>query len=409
METEITHPCFSINAASKYARLHLPVAPDCNIKCAYCNRKFDCVNESRPGVTSSVLTPEEALERFIILQKNISDLKIVGIAGPGDALANSDKVFKTLRLIREYDKKIDFCISTNGVNLVKYLDEIKDIGIKYITVTVNSRKIEVARTLYKWAHDGQTFLKGANAAKFILEKQEEALDALKKLNIHLKINTVYIPGVNDFEIEDIVQFAKQKKANIINIMPFIPAQGTYFENFPMVSRITLNSIRQKMSNILPQMMHCQQCRADAVGKLIGEAPVFFDNNIVKEIPLCNEKDIISDKVLRFAVTSSNGYIVDQHFGHAKDLLIYDSFSSNIKFIERREIIKYCSSKDECLDPEVRMGIIKEKLADCHAFLVMRIGDIPRKILENNGLYVNMTYNRIEDAIRENYKIYLKSY
>ncbi|MBI4651623.1 radical SAM protein, partial [Candidatus Desantisbacteria bacterium] len=151
---EITHPCFSINAASKFARLHLPVAPECNIKCAYCNRKFDCANENRPGVTSSVLTPEEALERFKIATEKIPDIKIVGIAGPGDPLANSGSVFKTFRLIRKYDDKINFCISTNGVELKKYADEIKSIGIKYITVTVNSRKIEVARTLYKWAKDG---------------------------------------------------------------------------------------------------------------------------------------------------------------------------------------------------------------------------------------------------------------
>ncbi|MBI4651415.1 hypothetical protein HY745_09060, partial [Candidatus Desantisbacteria bacterium] len=232
---------------------------------------------------------------------------------------------------------------------------------------------------------------------------------LKQLNIHLKINIVYIPGVNDFEIENIVRFVKQKGAELVNIMPFIPTQGTYFQNFPMVSRITLRDIRQKMSEILPQMMHCRQCRADAVGKVISdETTIFIDKSIIKEIPNCFSKDEIpgkaKEKAIRFAVTSSNGYIVDQHFGHAKDLLIYDVFSSEIKFIERRDINKYCSGKEDCIDPEERMKIIKEKLSDCQAILVMRIGDVPRRILEENGLYVNMTYNRIEEAIRENYEL-----
>ncbi|HBS58203.1 MAG TPA: nitrogenase cofactor biosynthesis protein NifB, partial [Firmicutes bacterium] len=44
------HPCYT--AGAQHARLHLPVAPQCNIQCNYCNRKFDCLNESRPGVTS---------------------------------------------------------------------------------------------------------------------------------------------------------------------------------------------------------------------------------------------------------------------------------------------------------------------------------------------------------------------
>ncbi len=53
----LAHPCFNEEAKHTSARVHLPVAPKCNIQCNYCNRKFDCVNESRPGVTSSVLAP----------------------------------------------------------------------------------------------------------------------------------------------------------------------------------------------------------------------------------------------------------------------------------------------------------------------------------------------------------------
>jgi len=55
------HPCFNAKVKGQYGRVHLPVAPKCNIKCNYCNRKYDCVNESRPGVTSTILTPDQAL------------------------------------------------------------------------------------------------------------------------------------------------------------------------------------------------------------------------------------------------------------------------------------------------------------------------------------------------------------
>ena len=57
-----SHPCFDPDAAKKYARMHLPVAPKCNISCNYCNRKYDCANESRPGVTAKVISPEEAID-----------------------------------------------------------------------------------------------------------------------------------------------------------------------------------------------------------------------------------------------------------------------------------------------------------------------------------------------------------
>ena len=56
------HPCYSEKACHAFGRCHLPVAPKCNIQCNYCVRDFDCVNESRPGVTSKVLSPEEELK-----------------------------------------------------------------------------------------------------------------------------------------------------------------------------------------------------------------------------------------------------------------------------------------------------------------------------------------------------------
>src|SRR5574343_196277 len=51
-------PCYSEEAHHYFARMHVSVAPACNIKCNYCNRKYDCSNESRPGVVSELLTPD---------------------------------------------------------------------------------------------------------------------------------------------------------------------------------------------------------------------------------------------------------------------------------------------------------------------------------------------------------------
>ena len=54
------HPCFNPAMAGKFGRIHLPVAPKCNVQCNFCHRKNDCSNESRPGGTRRVLTPAQA-------------------------------------------------------------------------------------------------------------------------------------------------------------------------------------------------------------------------------------------------------------------------------------------------------------------------------------------------------------
>ncbi|MGO9792418.1 MAG: nitrogenase cofactor biosynthesis protein NifB, partial [Solirubrobacteraceae bacterium] len=70
------HPCYSQEAHHFYARMHVAVAPACNMQCNYCNRKFDCCNESRPGVTSRLLSPEQALAKVKVVANKVKQLKV---------------------------------------------------------------------------------------------------------------------------------------------------------------------------------------------------------------------------------------------------------------------------------------------------------------------------------------------
>ena len=95
------HPCFNAGMRGIVGRVHLPVAPRCNIQCKYCNRQYDCVNESRPGVTSAVLTPKQAIAYLEFVFEELNNISVVGIAGPGDPFANPKETMETLRLVRE--------------------------------------------------------------------------------------------------------------------------------------------------------------------------------------------------------------------------------------------------------------------------------------------------------------------
>lgn len=110
------HPCFSHDAHSVYGRIHLPVAPECNIKCKFCDRRFDCVNESRPGVTSNILLPDEAVKRLDEALEENPMLRVAGIAGPGEPLYNKE-TFETLRLIHAKYPDMVLCVSSNGFSL----------------------------------------------------------------------------------------------------------------------------------------------------------------------------------------------------------------------------------------------------------------------------------------------------
>jgi len=266
------HPCYSLEASHQYARMHLPVAPACNISCNYCSRKFDCVNESRPGVTSEILTPEQAYDRFKEIKERLPNLAVVGIAGPGDALANWDETKKTIELISQEDKDIALCLSTNGLMLPKYADELLRLGVRHITVTVNCLDPQVGAKIYKYVnYEGKRF-EGAEGAHLLIKNQLEGIRHLVSHRAIVKVNMVMVEGINDSHINAVAKEVGGLGVYIGNIMPMTPAPGSVFQNFSPTSSSNIHRTREQCKNYLQQMSHCKQCRADAIGMLGEDCP-----------------------------------------------------------------------------------------------------------------------------------------
>jgi len=391
------HPCYSAEAHTKYARMHLPVAPACNIQCNYCNRKFDCVHESRPGVTSEILTPAEALLKFSWVKEQIEQLSVVGIAGPGDALANWPETKKAIELIKAIDPEMTFCLSTNGLMLPEYGQEIIDLGVNHVTVTCNAIDPEIGAKLYQYArYKGET-LTGVVAAQVLLKNQLAGIEFLAKHGVLVKVNIVMVTGVNDQHIPEVVKKVKELGAFITNIMPLIPAPGSNFENFPQTSMKDINEMRNLCQLDMQQMRHCKQCRADAIG-LLGEdrSQEFRLSSIVQQQPASEE---IIAKPIKIAVASKYGKLVDLHFGHATEFRIYQGENNTFKLLETRQVDKYCAGMQECDTEEERREVIVESLKDCAAVLTMRIGHSAKERLRRKGIQSIEFCDSVENGLR----------
>lgn len=260
------HPCFGA-PSNKYARIHLPVAPFCNIQCGYCSRKFDCANDNRPGVTSKILSPEEALASFLYYQ-NFYNISVVGFAGPGDPLANWGKVKQTVALIKQVNPNILFCLSTNGLFSPLYADEIIEAGIRYITITINAISPSVSSRIYEYIRFNGMVLSGEEAGRILLEQQLEGIRRFKSHGIHLKVNTVVIPTINCGEIEKIAENVSSLGVERINLLPLLPVEGTPLSTCCAPSHNLMCQLKQIASRYLPVMSHCRLCRADSVGYLL---------------------------------------------------------------------------------------------------------------------------------------------
>lgn len=260
------HPCYN-GCNHENARMHLPVAPNCNIQCNYCVRKFDCMNESRPGVTTKVLTPLEGFEKYMETKKKMPNLSVVGIAGPGDALCDFEKTKETLDRIRAQDKEIMFCLSTNGLLLPEYANDLIQRKVNHVTVTLNSVSPIISSKIYKYiTYQGKQYTK-EEAGAILLENQLEGILQLTKSGVICKINIVMLQGINDLHIPKIVEKVRQLGCYMVNIMPFIPVAGSVFEDMPKTPLQEVVKLRSTCEETILQMHHCRQCRADAVGCL----------------------------------------------------------------------------------------------------------------------------------------------
>ena len=390
-----THPCFSCDSAHKYARMHLPIAPKCNVSCNYCLRKFDCVNESRPGVTTDVLSAAEAFAKYKLVKSKMDNLKVVGIAGPGDALANFDEVRKTLKLIKEYDNEVTFCLSTNGLMLPFYAQELIDLGVTHITVTMNAIDPKITAKVYKFIdYLGVTYT-GEEGTKILLNNQLSGIKYLADRGIMVKVNIVMLKGINDHHIEEITKKVKELGAGITNIMQMIPVKGSVFENMPLTSNKEIMDLRKKCEVNIKQMYHCKQCRADVIG-LLGEDKSQEFN-----------KSINTEKTLRFAVASKTGNVVDLHFGHATEFYIYDFKKDTVTFIEKRNVEQYCNGKDFCDDEIDKFQKLISVVEDCNGIIALRIGGEPTNKLKDRDIDVFMTCEKVEIAVEKAAEAILK--
>lgn len=263
------HPCFSREASRVFGRVHLPVAPRCNIRCNYCNRRFDCANECRPGVTSQVMSPEEALT-YLERAMAAGPITVAGIAGPGDALANPERTFRTLSLVKQRYPFLLRCLSTNGLAAPAFIEEIAGAAT-HVTLTVNAVSDEVGARIYKWARVGKRVYTGADAAALLRERQLETIRRLKQSGMVIKVNTVVIPQVNEHHVMDIARAMEKLSVDMFNAMPLIPVAGTAFSHLSEPSPGSMDIMRALAGNFLPQMGHCARCRSDAAGLLDGAA------------------------------------------------------------------------------------------------------------------------------------------
>jgi nitrogen fixation protein NifB len=261
------------------------------------------------------------LEYVFEEKKNIS---VVGIAGPGDPFANPQETMQTLRLVRKKYPDIMLCLATNGLGIGPYIDELADLNVGHITITVNAVDPDVAAKIYAWVRYKKRVRQAKEGVTILMDKQIEAIKMLKARNITVKVNTILIPGKNEDHIEAVAKRMGELGVDIFNCIPYYQTTGSHFADIPEPSKELMSQVRKKAGQYITQMTHCVRCRADAVGCLGDKESKRLMTRLNECAQLTTPLHPVRTKKPRpsVAMASSGEVHLYQHLGEACRLLIY---------------------------------------------------------------------------------------
>jgi nitrogen fixation protein NifB len=260
-ELSASHPCFSTGAKPNKGRVHLPVSPGCNIKCNFCDRKLNRIDD-RPGVASAIISTEQAFETVRRAVSLCPDITVAGVAGPGDTLA-TPYALETFRLIGSEFPGIIKCMSTNGLLLPDFADEIIDVGIDSLTVTVNAVEPSIGAQICDSITYRDKQYTGEEAIEILIYNQLRGIEKVSAAGITVKVNTVLIPEINAEHVPLVAKTVRKFGALMYNIIPLIPQHKLAWCSAPDCNLTA--EVRQEAERHIKVFRHCRRCRADAAG------------------------------------------------------------------------------------------------------------------------------------------------
>lgn len=202
--------------------LRITLTNRCNVNCLYCHHD---------GMVSSKdeMTPDE-LYTICKIAKKIGVRKI-RISG-GEPLIRKD-IVEIVEKISSLGFE-DISMTTNGVLLEKYAQDLKDVGLDRVNVSLDTLNPETYQFISK-----KNYLDSAK--KGILKSVEVGL-------YPVKINMVIMKDINQFEIKDMFKFCKDNNI-VLQLIELIESENCEDDEFSAEYHYNLDTIEEELSNI----------------------------------------------------------------------------------------------------------------------------------------------------------------
>jgi cyclic pyranopterin phosphate synthase len=185
--------------------LRVSVTDRCDFRCSY------CMSEHMTFLPKKDLLSLEELDRLCsaFVGKGVRKLRITG----GEPLVRKNILWLFRALSRHLGRGLDeLTLTTNGSQLTKFAQELKDAGVRRINVSLDTLRPDRFKAITRWGDFAQVMA---------------GIDAAEKAGLEIKLNAVALKGLNEDEFEDLIGFAHGRgfDLTLIETMPMGDIDG----------------------------------------------------------------------------------------------------------------------------------------------------------------------------------------
>jgi GTP 3',8-cyclase len=180
--------------------LRVSVTDRCDFRCVY------CMAEDMTFLPKAEVLTLEELERVCsaFVERGVRKLRMTG----GEPLVRRNIMWLFRSLSRHLGSGAldELTVTTNGSQLGRYAEELADIGVRRINVSLDTLDPDKFKAITRWGR---------------LEQVKQGIAAARAAGLAIKINTVALRGVNDGEFDRLVQWCGDEGFDItfIEVMP----------------------------------------------------------------------------------------------------------------------------------------------------------------------------------------------
>jgi len=184
----------------KITYLRVSVTDRCDFRCVY------CMAEDMTFLPKAEILSLEELDRVCsaFVRHGVRKLRMTG----GEPLVrrNVMALFRSLGRHLKSGELDELTLTTNGSQLARYAQELKEIGVRRVNVSLDTLDPAKFATITRWGR---------------LQQVEEGLAAAKRAGLAVKINAVALKGVNDGEFHRLVEWCGEEGFDLvfIEVMP----------------------------------------------------------------------------------------------------------------------------------------------------------------------------------------------